>query len=502
MKGKEESLRAYFRSYFWLLVAVWTGFIAGSLVWNLRRQEQHSLAMARTVAQATFDNDILCRRWCAQQGGVYVRTSENTPSNPYLNVPQRDVTTTSGLSLTLVNPAYMARQINEMAGTPAGRRAHITSLKPIRPENAPDAWEAAALRSFEQGLTEVISLERIGDGEYVRLMRPFVVETGCLACHAAQGYQEGDIRGGISVSVPMAPLRAIERPMAANLTLAHLGLWGVGLAGIGMSKRGLGKEILAREQAEENLRQANAGLELRVAARTAELQHRAGQLQKLTLELTQAEDRERRRIAALLHEDLQQQIAGAKFHVNLLKSRVKLESAQEIIARVEEMLREAIEKSRRLSYDLSPPVLHQNDLAEALSWLAHQMKAQHGLTVQVDVRGEAVLQSEALTMFLFRAAQEMLFNVAQHAGVNDAALRVRRQGRYVGLRVSDRGRGFDPQELRKTAGFGLLSIRERVELLGGHMKIETAGGRGSTLSIIVPDGEKPQDRGQKTENGK
>jgi hypothetical protein len=109
MKSKEESLRAYFRSYFWLLVAVWTGCIAGSLLWNLRRQEQHSLAMARSVAQVTFDNDSLCRRWCAQQGGVYVRISENTPPNPYLKVPERDVTTTSGLSLTLVNPAYMAR---------------------------------------------------------------------------------------------------------------------------------------------------------------------------------------------------------------------------------------------------------------------------------------------------------------------------------------------------------------------------------------------------------
>jgi signal transduction histidine kinase len=180
---------------------------------------------------------------------------------------------------------------------------------------------------------------------------------------------------------------------------------------------------------------------------------------------------------------------------------VTLESAREIVARVEEMLKEAIEKSRCLSHDLSPAVLHMNDLREVLQWLAHRVRAQQGLTVRVDVASAATLQSEALTMFLFRAAQEMLFNVVKHAGVNEAALRVRRQGRYVCLRVSDRGRGFDPQELRKTAGFGLLSIRERVELLGGRMKIKSAQGQGSTFSIVVPDGEKPEDRGQKTEDG-
>jgi len=500
MKSKEESLRAYFRSYFWLLVAVWSGCIAGSLGWDLWQQTQHSLAMARSVAQVTFDNDILCRRWCAQQGGVYVRISENTPPNPYLKVAERDVTTTSGLSLTLVNPAYMARQINDMAGAAAGSRAHITSLRPTRPENAPDAWEAAALQSFEQGLTEVISLERIGDGEYMRFMRPFVVETGCLACHAAQGYREGDIRGGISVSVPTAPLKAIERPMTADLTLAHLGLWGVGLAGIAVARRRLGKEILAREHAEENLRELNAGLELRVAARTAELQHRARQLQKLTLELTQAEDRERKRVAALLHEDLPQHIAGAKFQLSLLSRRTRNDPSQQaIVTVVDEMLKAAMEKSCRLSHDLSPGVLRQNDLAEALSWLARRMKAQQGLTVRLDAAGEMTLKSEALTIFLFRAAEELLDNVVQHAGVKEAAVRVRRQGRYVCLRVSDRGRGFDPQELHKTAGFGLLSIRERVELLGGRMKIGTAQGRGSTFSIIVPDGGQAGEKGRTEE---
>jgi PAS domain S-box-containing protein len=269
------------------------------------------------------------------------------------------------------------------------------------------------------------------------------------------------------------------------------------------------RDITERKRAEEALRDLNATLEIKVVQRTAELEHRARQLQRLTLELSEAEDQERRRLAEILHDDLQQVLAAAKFHLDLLRNKVKENPSQRATAgQVERMLVEAIDKSRSLSHELSPAVLHYGDFAETLRWLAGQVQAKHGLAVHVDASGPIDLPSDALKAFLYKATQEMLFNVVKHARVREARIRLRPRGAYICLSVLDRGRGFDPQELKTTTGFGLLNIRERVESLGGRMKIRSAKGKGGTFHIIVPDGRKTEDtkrrtegRGPRAENG-
>jgi DNA-binding NarL/FixJ family response regulator len=254
-----------------------------------------------------------------------------------------------------------------------------------------------------------------------------------------------------------------------------------------------------RSRAQQALRDLTKTLESKVAERTAEVKHRVRQLQKLTLDMSEAEDRERKRLAEILHDDLQQILAAAKFHLGLMRNRIKDDpSLQAITAQIDHMLMEAIQKSRGLSHELSPAVLHHADFSETIRWLADQVQSKHGLVVHVRARGPVHSESDAVKAFLYRTAQEMLFNVVKHARVKEARIEVRRLGPCVCLSVSDRGRGFDPKKVGDATGFGLLSIRERIELLGGHMKIKSAKGKGSTFLLIVPDRGAPQDRGQRT----
>ena len=181
-----------------------------------------------------------------------------------------------------------------------------------------------------------------------------------------------------------------------------------------------------------------------------ELEQRTRQLQHLAMELSQAEDRERKRLAEILHDDLQQILAAAKFHLGILGSRIKGDkSMQELTGQLNEMLKEAINKSRSLSHELSPAVLYQGDLGETFEWLAQELQAKHGLTVHVETHGRVDSPSEALKPFLYRTAQEMLFNVVKHARVHEARLRIKRTRGQLRLTISDQGKGFDPKTLEQ-----------------------------------------------------
>src|SRR4030042_2353858 len=179
--------------YAWGLVAIWTLVIFGSLVWILVDHDRGIQDLALNTARVNFEKDVLCRRWGADHGGVYVPATAATQPNPYLaEIPERDVFTPSGRLLTLINPAYMTRQLYDLAQqNKTGIQGHITSLRPINPINAPDAWETEALKAMEHGQREIFSIVDWKGQPFLRLMRPFPTEKTCLKCHARHGYKEG-----------------------------------------------------------------------------------------------------------------------------------------------------------------------------------------------------------------------------------------------------------------------------------------------------------------------
>ncbi len=230
----------------------WLAVIAASLAWNWIRTNRSLMVLAESEASASFQKDVVYRQWVALHGGVYVPISEHTPPNPYLaHLPDRDVTTTDGRQFTLVNPAYMTRQVHELGREAYGLRGHITSLRPLRPETAPDAWETEALKAFETGLPGAVSVERLDGEPHLRLMRPFVAEAECLRCHTNQGYREGDIIGGISVSTPLAAYRKAAAEQRTPLLLAHALIGCLGLGFIWLGGRALhrsGSKIEERDR--------------------------------------------------------------------------------------------------------------------------------------------------------------------------------------------------------------------------------------------------------------
>jgi len=243
--------RASVLGIFYLLVlVVWSAVLFGLLTWNIRSESRQTWENALYEARAFFEEIVTARYWNALHGGVYVPVSKEASPNPFLDVPDRDVVTTDGRTLTKINPAYMTRQIGEIASERNIVGFHITSEDPIRPMNAPTPWEKQALRAFETGAPEQAAfVESPGGGTTTfRYMAPLWVEGPCLRCHAKQGYREGDLRGGISVSIQAGPMIASQRLQIRRLAMAYSVIWVLGFAGISLGMWRLHREDRRREE--------------------------------------------------------------------------------------------------------------------------------------------------------------------------------------------------------------------------------------------------------------
>ena len=236
----------------------WTVVISISLVWNILDSKKTTLELAEKEARTHIKKDTAFRLWATSHGGVYVPTDVRTPPNPGLaHIEERDITTPSGKKLTLMNPAYMLRQVLEEYSAMIQMPGRITSLKLLNPKNAPDDWEKSALESFErEDLKEISEITYLDGVSYLRMMQPMIIDEGCLKCHSIQGYKVGDIRGGIGVSIPLKAYLVHQNREILQFILTHGFLWIFGFAGIFVGYRGMKRHLFERDRAEEAVRES------------------------------------------------------------------------------------------------------------------------------------------------------------------------------------------------------------------------------------------------------
>jgi signal transduction histidine kinase len=467
--------------YIGALGALGTLLLAGSLVWNVRQVRDRTADEALIQARVAYEKDIIFRRWNNNHGGVYVDASVTAP-NPYLaDIPERDIRTPSGRLLTLVNPAYMTRQIYELETKVSGLHGHITSLRPLRPQNAPDPWERVALQAFARGVAEVSAVQVMDGAEHMRLMRPLITEQGCLSCHHDEkDYELGKPWGGISVSVPMAQLRAIEWRSTRTLLLAHGLLWLIGLLGLALTGRSLLASERGLRRAEEEARAA--------AERLAE----SNRLKDLFIDI--------------VRHDLLNPASVIRYYTTFLQEGETDPLKRESYARIEavnnrlmDLIRNASKYSRLEEMDrVDCQGLDLNALLlEAVAVHEHALK-DAGIAVNYLPRGAYPITANPMLADVFA---NIVGNAVKYAASGKRLeIDVREEGACWVVLLRDFGKGIPDKDkpqvftrftrLKKEgvegSGLGLAIVKRLVDLHRGRIWIEDNPAGGAVFCVRLP----------------
>ncbi|MEA2099923.1 MAG: DUF3365 domain-containing protein [Campylobacterota bacterium] len=243
---KIQKLNSYYIKIFIAVSVV----IFLSLSWNIYNESEHHKNSALEHAKNSFVKDLMLRKWVSSHGGVYVFPTKRTPPNPYLShIENRDLTTTDGQKLTLMNPAYTLRQLmNEFEGM-YGAKGYITSLNLLNPNNKASEWETKALKIFEKkdqlDFHEFVQEE---NQEYIYYMHALITKESCLRCHADQGYEVGDVRGGVSVIIPMKKYNDDFNSAVKKIVIVYIIFYIMAIFGLYYTYKTLKKSILEQEK--------------------------------------------------------------------------------------------------------------------------------------------------------------------------------------------------------------------------------------------------------------
>lgn len=261
-----------------LAMIFWSLAMFISLYLNYQQAFQSAEDQAAIVARSNLNKDKAIRQWVSNQGGFYARVGGNIQPSPYLtHIPKRDVDTSAG-NMTLINPAYMQRLMADEYKSLYGISGRIVGLKALRPENLADSWEKKAIKKFEanRDLEEYFEISSINSESYLRMMTPLYMKKDCEKCHAVLGYKEGDLRGGVNISVPLKDFYTLAWHDIDQLILTHGGIWLLGIIGIGVVTVRNSEAAGLREQNIQELKETEKAL-----AESEDLLHKAQEISRI-----------------------------------------------------------------------------------------------------------------------------------------------------------------------------------------------------------------------------
>jgi len=425
-------------------------------------------------AKALFDEVVLMRRWNAHYGGVYVLKKPGDASNPYLENP--DITDTSGNVYTLKNPATMTREVSSYAELVQRFSFHITSLRLKNPNNKPDEWENQALISFEKGKGEATEVIEKGSQYFYRFMRPLFVEESCLNCHGAQGYKVGEVRGGISVTLPY------DKPYRA-LRLNHFGMAGLAFMLVAIFATVLYFFVW---RLMDRLAKQNKELEI----------------------LNEAKDS----FLGIAAHDLRNPLTVVNVSAKLLQDRITepsylallngiSKSTQKMLNLINSLLDVSKIKSGKL--EIRPEDVDVAEFLKECHYANEIMGRQKGIALVLSVPediGHARFDKERM----HQAVDNLLSNAFKYSNPNTTVtLGAKRSERGLEIWVEDRGVGIKDEDLpllfeefskasaqptagESSHGLGLAIVKRVVELQGGRIEVKSNPGGGAIFTIILP----------------
>lgn len=528
-------------------IVFWTVFILFLFSFQVRIMRNYTRNLALNEAVSTFNSDWKFRKWASSHGGLYIPVSDKLKPNPNLkDIDEQNIQTPSGKNLTLMNPAWAIRSLNEYETQVKRAKTHITSLNLIRPENAPDSWEQAALLSFEEGTAKVVEPAELEGVPYLRYMEPLHIEKGCLKCHGYQGYEVGDIRGGISVSVSYAPYLEIEmneiRKTGYILGLIYFSVLIFILFGIKL----LGKRNLIIEQTRKQLIETNKALEQEVQVSNSF----NGELKREIEEHATAEKEKEHLQAQLNYKNKMDglgQLAGGIAHdfnnvlhsisssAELLKMNRKGLQGGEL--KYVDMILKSSSKASRLTEKLLTysrrrkntfhPVNMHNLIDDSLSILENSINKKIRLTLNKNAEHSTVSGDESglenvIINLIINGSQAITGsgeirvstrNIEYKEPFTDFfALNVK-AGMYCILEVCDTGCGITEEDLHKIfepfyttkkagegTGLGLTTVYTIAQTHNGSLEISSSPGRGTALRISLPVIEDYEEKSRETDS--